>query len=143
MTSNMCETSGSSLVHARTNSTHTPTPARTRVLAARRRASAADSGSNTINMTARWRLSEMERFANFVRVPVYRGERVLNNTNEQAAGATTAALPHDISPESPAAAAPQWPMIERRKADRRQTDRRGKPHVDPLTNDAAGCTCRE
>ena len=67
----------------------------------------------------------------------------MNNTNEQAAGAAPV-TPHDISSGRQEPASPGWPLVERRKADRRQTDRRQvAPPADRLSHDAAGCTCRE
>jgi Response regulator containing a CheY-like receiver domain and an HTH DNA-binding domain len=74
--------------------------------------------------------------------PVIGESESLKNTNERPAE-TTPAAQHDISSGSHAAPAVQWPLVERRTADRRQTDRRRNPHVDPLANNAAGCTCRE
>lgn len=63
----------------------------------------------------------------------------MNNTNERPVEAAP-----DLSSQATAPTLPQWPLIERRKADRRGTDRRRTARsADPLANDAAGCTCRE
>lgn len=67
----------------------------------------------------------------------------MKNTNERAADAEPTGAP-DMSARPQAPADRQWPLVERRQADRRQSDRRGEMRpADPLANNAARCTDRE
>lgn len=67
----------------------------------------------------------------------------MKNTNERAANAAPAAT-LDITARPQAPADPQWPLVERRRADRRQSDRPSALQpADSPANNAARCTDRE